>query len=223
MQQIKKYQEFLLQHLNHRIKEFFKIAFVLVLIGACSRAKEKSEFFYKDYDLKKGAGIDNISISERDELIKSKTSFFKMIYSKKEIDSIYFIDMSNGYSSIVSIKKYKNDSVVVYKFSWPIELYGNVYEYLVYTPLGIKDYSFPTPVVSGNNTLECKIINTQIYNSISQMCSIKQKDTLNFINSLLSGKEIPVVGISEKKERRSPKYESLTLLKYFEFNLSEPD
>ena len=188
---------------------------MLLFFGGCNNKTKNNDFFYRDYDFKKDAGINKISISEKNELMNKNISFVEIIYNKSEVDSIYLTDLSQKYTRTIAIKKYKVNDRTVYHLIWPSELYGFGYEYLFYSFSGITDYSFVAPVVNPDSTVECIITNTTINFSESQMCLIKQKDTVDFIKTLLAGKPIQISRVIQKKGLKTPLNESWTLFSYF--------
>jgi hypothetical protein len=148
--------------------------------------------------------------------MKMNHPFVELVYNKnKEVDSIYLLNFYKTNYQPIRVKKCSEKTCVLYQFLIPSDLYGTVHSYLLFSSSKVVDYTFPTPIVSPDSTIECLVTNIQANHSISQMCVIKQKDTVDFINNLLRGKRMSVKKIIDEYEQSTFTDKSLTILKYF--------
>lgn len=195
-----------------QIKKNIKIFCLFILVYSC-KSPDEGEYLYKDYNFTTHRGLERINAKSSDQIIKNKSSFVKIIYNRNTIDSIYFIDGSKKYPQTTIIRKYTKESIDVYHIMFPSEQYGSVHSYFVFSPSKTTDYFFLTPIISPDSTIQCLITTYQLKLVSSIMCSIKQSDTIGFINNLLHSNEIPINKVIKKYDIHISTKNPFTLLK----------
>jgi hypothetical protein len=211
-------------------KLLVRVETVLILVmlflsnGACNNQNEDSIFknenesypkkefykengYYKDFYFDKRQGVGKLTQKDFEKLYKIHRPLVKLIFMNEEIDSIYVYDLFVA-SPLIKIKCHFKDPISVYEVIINTELYGDMKNYMVVnnSDSTMVLYDFSTPIIRPDNSFDCLIFSQHADSSRLVDCSIRQKDTINFMEKIFAKQNISIKKIYKQGHTKNKKY-----------------
>lgn len=189
------------------------IIYLLFICGCHLKSYNEVNHLYTDYDFYTQKGIKELTLEDKVVYNKGKKPYVELIYRNGNIDSIVMFNLTTNPFYIRPILN--NKSSALYEITIPDVKYGNIKDFLLFRDSILEHYIFATPILYADSTFDCQYIKMTKDTSFRINCLIKQSDTINFSNKLISGIHINIYQRLDTMSMKKQVIKGLTLVNYF--------